>query len=170
MSVIKQVLSTFNKINVSLGKLVSWLVLFMVITVFGIVILRYVFSIGWIWLQELVTWMHAMVFLLVAAYTLSEDAHVRVDVFYRRWSKNTQRRVNLFGSLFCLCPVSLFLVFGSFDYVEASWSIKEASKDAGGLAYPFVPLLKTAIPLTGVLLFMQGLVVAYKSIGNSRND
>ena len=112
MSVIKQVLSTFNKINVSLGKLVSWLVLFMVITVFGIVILRYVFSIGWIWLQELVTWMHAMVFLLVAAYTLSEDAHVRVDVFYRRWSKNAQRRVNLFGSLFCLCPVSLFLVLG----------------------------------------------------------
>ena len=63
MSVIKQVLSAFNKISVSLGKLVSWLVLLMVVTVFGIVILRYVFSIGWIWLQELVTWMHAMVFL-----------------------------------------------------------------------------------------------------------
>ena len=170
MSVIKQVLSAFNKVNVSLGRLVSWLVLLMVVTVFGIVILRYVFSIGWIWLQELVTWMHAMVFLLVAAYTLSEDAHVRVDVFYRRWSKSSQRRVNLFGSLFCLCPISLFLIFGSYDYVEASWSIKEASKDAGGLVYPFVPLLKTAIPLTGVLLFMQGLVVAYKSIGNSGND
>ena len=170
MSVIKQVLSTFNKINVSLGKLVSWLVLFMVITVFGIVILRYVFSVGWIWLQELVTWMHAMVFLLVAAYTLSEDAHVRVDVFYRRWSKRAQRRVNLFGSLFCLCPVSLFLVLGSLDYVETSWAIKEASKDAGGLGYPFVPILKTAIPLTGMLLFMQGLFIAFKSMGGSDND
>ena len=170
MSVIKQVLSTFNKINVSLGKLVSWLVLFMVITVFGVVILRYVFSVGWIWLQELVTWMHAMVFLLVAAYALSEDSHVRVDVFYRQWSKNTQNRINFFGSLLCLCPVSLFLIFGSFDYVEASWSIKEASKDAGGLAYPFVPLLKTAIPLTGVFLFMQGLFVAYKSINSADND
>jgi TRAP-type mannitol/chloroaromatic compound transport system permease small subunit len=129
-----------------------------------------VFSVGWIWLQELVTWMHAMVFLLVAAYALSEDSHVRVDVFYRQWSKHTQNRINFFGSLFCLCPVSLFLVFGSFDYVEASWVTKEASKDAGGLAYPFVPLLKTTIPLTGLLLFMQGLVVAFKSIGNGRND
>ncbi len=125
---------------------------------------------GWIWLQELVTWMHAMVFLLVAAYALSEDSHVRVDVFYRQWSKNTQNRINFFGSLLCLCPVSLFLIFGSFDYVEASWSTKEASKDAGGLAYPFVPLLKTAIPLTGVFLFMQGLFVAYKSINSADND
>ena len=156
--------------NISVGKTVSWLLLVMVVTVFGVVVLRYVFSIGWIWLQELVTWMHAMVFLLVAAYALSEDSHVRVDVFYRQWSKRTQNRINFFGSLFCLCPVSLFLVFGSFDYVEASWVTKEASKDAGGLAYPFVPLLKTTIPLTGVLLFMQGLVVAFKSIGNGRND
>ena len=170
MALIKQVLFTFNKLNVALGKFVSWLLLIMVITVFGVVVLRYVFSVGWIWLQELVTWMHAMVFLLVAAYALSEDSHVRVDVFYRQWSKNTQNRINFFGSLLCLCPVSLFLIFGSFDYVEASWSIKEASKDAGGLAYPFVPLLKTTIPLTGLLLFMQGLVVAFKSIGNGRND
>ena len=170
MVLIKQVLFAFNKINISVGKTVSWLLLVMVVTVFGVVVLRYVFSVGWIWLQELVTWMHAMVFLLVAAYALSEDSHVRVDVFYRQWSKHTQNRINFFGSLFCLCPVSLFLVFGSFDYVEASWVTKEASKDAGGLAYPFVPLLKTTIPLTGVLLFMQGLVVAFKSIVNGRND
>ena len=170
MALIKQVLFAFNKFNVALGKLVSWLLLIMVITVFGVVVLRYVFSVGWIWLQELVTWMHAMVFLLVAAYALSEDSHVRVDVFYRQWSKNTQNRINFFGSLLCLCPASLFLIFGSFDYVEASWSIKEASKDAGGLAYPFVPLLKAAIPLTGVFLFMQGLFVAYKSINSADND
>ncbi len=80
MFAVKQALLAFNKINVSLGRLISWLVLIMVITVFGIVILRYVFSVGWIWLQELVTWMHAVVFLLTAGYTLSEDAHVRVDV------------------------------------------------------------------------------------------
>ena len=65
----------------------------MVVTVFGVVVLRYVFSIGWIWLQELVTWMHAMVFLLVAPYALSEDSHVRVDVFYRQWSERTQNQI-----------------------------------------------------------------------------
>jgi TRAP-type mannitol/chloroaromatic compound transport system permease small subunit len=170
MFAVKQALLAFNKINVSLGKLISWLVLIMVITVFGIVILRYVFSVGWIWLQELVTWMHAVVFLLTAGYTLSEDAHVRVDVLYRRWSKKTQQQINFFGSLFCLCPVSLFLFFGSLDYVDASWTIKEASKDAGGLDYPFIPLLKTAIPISGILLFIQGLFIAYKSIGANDND
>ena len=64
---IKQVLFAFNKINISVGKAFSWLLLIMVVTVFGVVVLRYVFSVGWISHQEFVTWMHAMVFLLVAA-------------------------------------------------------------------------------------------------------
>ena len=55
-------------------------------------------------------------------------------------------------------------------WLETSWAIKEASKDAGGLAYPFVPILKTAIPLTGMLLFLQGLFIVFKSIGGSDND
>ena len=113
-----------------LGKLVSQLYPLMILLVFAVVVLRYFFDAGWIWLQETILWMHALIFLLVAPYALEEDAHVRVDVFYRKWSKKTQALVNLLGALVFLCPFSLFLFYSSFDYVYSSWTIHEASRDA----------------------------------------
>lgn len=153
-----------------IGVASSYLLLAMVLVTFFIVMLRYGFSLGWIWLQESVTWMHAAVFLLVAPYAFSQDAHVRVDVFYRQWNQKTKNKVNLVGSLLCLCPVALFLIIGSFDYVIASWETKETSKDAGGLIYPFIPLLKTFIPITGLLLFFQGLISAKDSFNWINDD
>ena len=153
-----------------IGVASSYLLLAMVLVTFFIVMLRYGFSLGWIWLQESITWMHAAVFLLVAPYAFSQDAHVRVDVFYRQWSQKTKNKVNLVGSLLCLCPVALFLIIGSFDYVIASWETKETSKDAGGLIYPFIPLLKTFIPITGLLLLFQGLISAKDSFSWINND
>ena len=136
----------------------------MILLIFGVVILRYFFGVGWIWLQEIILWMHALIFLLVAPYALEEDAHVRVDVFYRKWSKKSQAWVNLLGAILFLCPFSLFLFISSLDYVTTSWSIAEASRDAGGLPYPFISLLKSTIPVTAFLLFLQGLAMAYKSM------
>ncbi|MDC0185471.1 TRAP transporter small permease subunit [Gammaproteobacteria bacterium] len=153
-----------------IGVASSYLLLAMVLVTFFIVMLRYGFSLGWIWLQESIIWMHAAVFLLVAPYAFSQDAHVRVDVFYRQWSQKTKNKVNLVGSLLCLCPVALFLIIGSFDYVIASWETKETSKDAGGLIYPFIPLLKTFIPITGLLLFFQGLISAKDSFNWINDD
>ena len=134
-----------DKINRAIGKGVANLTLLMVLVTFIVVVLRYGFNLGWIWLQEIVTWMHAAVFLLAAAYTFSEDAHVRVDVFYRNWSERTKNKVNLIGNVFCLCPIALLLLVGSLDYVSASWEMQESSREAGGLAYPLIPLLKTLI-------------------------
>ena len=170
MGLFKKLLQSFNTINIVIGKTISWLVLIMVSVVFSIVVMRYIFSTGRIWVQELVIWMHAAVFLLSAAYTLSEDSHVRVDVFFRRWNLKTQSRINLIGSVLCLCPVSLFLVFGSLDYVASSWAVKEASKDAGGLVFPFISLLKTMIPVCGAMLFFQALFISHRSIQEIRND
>ena len=170
MGLFKKLFQSFNTINIIIGKTVSWLVLIMVSVVFSIVVMRYVFSTGRIWVQELVIWMHAAVFLLSAAYTLSEDSHVRVDVFFRRWNLKTQSRINLIGSVLCLCPVSLFLVFGSLDYVASSWAVKEASKDAGGLIFPFISLLKTMIPVCGSMLFFQALFIGHRSVQEIQND
>ena len=150
-----------DKINCAIGKRVASLTLLMVLVTFVIVVLRYGFNLGWIWLQEAVTWMHAAVFLLAAAYTFSEDAHVRVDVFYRNWSQRTKNKVNLIGNVFCLCPIALLLLIGSLDYVFASWEMQESSREAGGLAYPWIPLLKTLLPLAGLMLFSRGLAQAY---------
>lgn len=138
------------------GKLIAWLTVPMVLGTFVIVVLRYAFDLGWIWMQEGVVWLHAAVFMLAAAYTLKRDEHVRVDIFYRDLAPNRKALVDLAGTFLFLFPVAGFLIATSWDYVVVSWSIHEGSREAGGLPYPFVPVLKSLIPLTAVLLIIQG--------------
>jgi TRAP-type mannitol/chloroaromatic compound transport system permease small subunit len=140
--------------NRRLGEALSWLTSLMVLVTFAVVVLRYVFDTGWIWMQESVTWMHALVFMLAASYTLGRDEHVRVDVFYRGMDEQKKALVNLLGALFLLAPTWLFLIIASWDYVAASWAIQESSMEAGGL--PGLFLLKSIIPLTAVLMLLQG--------------
>lgn len=135
----------------------AWLTLPMVAVTFIVVILRYAFDLGWIWMQESVVWMHAAVFMLAAAYTLSRDEHVRVDIFYRRLDPRRRALVDIAGALLLLLPMMGFLIVSSLDYVVVSWSIREGSREAGGLPYPFVPLLKSLIPVTALLVIVQAL-------------
>ncbi|MFN2309081.1 MAG: TRAP transporter small permease subunit [Gammaproteobacteria bacterium] len=140
------------------GRGVAWLTLLMVLLTFGIVVLRYGFGIGSIAAQEAVGFLHALVFLLGAAYTLKHDGHVRVDIFYRDMSARRRAWVDLFGALFLLAPVCLLILWVSWDYVAAAWALREGSRETGGL--PGVYLLKTAIPLMAVLVLLQGLAQA----------
>ncbi|MBT8141423.1 MAG: TRAP transporter small permease subunit [Gammaproteobacteria bacterium] len=137
-----------------LGRTVSWLTLFMVLVTFAIVVLRKFFDLGWIWLQESVTWMHALVFMLAAAYTLNADEHVRVDIFYTRCSPRTKAYVDLVGAIVLLLPLCAFIAWSSWDYVSESWRIRETSWQSGGL--PALYLLKAVIPLTAILLGLLG--------------
>ncbi|MBL3527461.1 MAG: TRAP transporter small permease subunit [gamma proteobacterium endosymbiont of Lamellibrachia anaximandri] len=141
-----------------LGRQVSWLSLLMVLVTFAIVVLRYAFDLGWIWLQESVTYMHATLFLVGAAYTLKHQGHVRVDIFYRRFSPRTRAWVNLFGSLLLLLPVCFMIFHLSEGYVVQSWELWEGSREAGGLDGVF--LLKSLILLLAVTLGLQGLAQA----------
>jgi len=149
-----------------IGRGVAWLVLAMVLLIFLVVVQRYVFNAGSIALQESVTYLHALVFMLAAAWTLSEDGHVRVDIFYREASPRRKAWVNLLGSLVFLLPFAVFMLLGSWDYVSASWALYEGSREAGGL--PLVWLLKSLIPLFAVLLITQGSLLALKSIAQIR--
>jgi len=157
-------LRRIEQFNVWIGRAVAWLTLAMVLVTFVVVVLRYWFDTGWIWLQETVTWMHAAVFMLAAAYTLAEDAQVRVDIFYREAGPRGRALVDAAGCLLFLLPFSVFLASASFDYVQTAWTIREGSREAGGLAYPAVPLLKSLIPLTAALLGLQGLVLLLRSL------
>lgn len=141
------------------GAVIAWLTLPMVAGTFLIALLRYAFSLNWIWMQELVVWMHALVFMLAAAYTLNRDEHVRVDIFYSEFSQRGRAWVDLLGSLIFLLPLSIMLISMSFDYVVTSWSIGEGSSEVGGLPYPFVPALKTMIPLAFLLIAVQGVAI-----------
>ena len=159
-----------DKISQATGRAAAWLTLAMVIVSFVIVIIRYVFDSGFIWLQESLTWMHAAVFMLGAAYTLQRDEHVRVDIFYREMSMKRRAIVNLFGVLFFIFPLCAFFIIEGLDYVGASWSIKEVSRNAGGLPFPFVPLLKSALLFMPFAVALQGLSMALRSVSDLRGN
>ncbi len=149
--------------SIRVGHAVSWLTLLMVIVTFVIVVLRYVFGTGLIWLQESLTWMHAAVFMLGAAYTLQREEHVRVDIFYRKMSEQQRAWVNLLGVLVFIFPICAFFVYESVDYVAASWSLREVSRNSGGLSYPAVPLLKSVLVIMPVAVALQGLALLLRA-------
>ena len=159
-----QFATVLERINLIVGRAVAWFTLAMVLVTFTIVVLRYLFDLGWIWLQESVTWMHAAVFMLAAGYTLARDEHVRVDVVYRDLSDRARAGIDAAGSLLFLIPFNLFLLVGSWQYVMNSWSRGETSPEAGGLIYPAIPLLKAFIPMAALLLLLQAVVVLLRGI------
>jgi len=136
------------------GQAISWLTLLMVLITFMIVVLRYVFDTGWIAMQESVNYLHAINFMMGAAYTLQKQKHVRVDIFYQRFSEKQKAMVDLLGTLLLLLPVSAFIIWVSWDYVSASWAMRESSGEAGGL--PWLYLLKSLLLLMPLLMIIQG--------------
>lgn len=144
------------------GRVIAWLTLAMVLVMFTVVVMRYAFDFGRIYIQESVSWMHALVFMLGAAYTLKHDGHVRVDIFYRRFSARTQAWVDLLGTLLLLLPVTLYILWASWDYVLGSWRIHEGSLQTGGL--PAIYLLKTALLVMPVLLIVQGTAMLLRQL------
>lgn len=138
-----------------LGRAVAWLLPAMVLGTLAIVLLRYVLEQGSILLQEAVLYLHGVVFMLGIAYTLKEDAHVRVDLIYSRLGRRGRALVNLAGHVLFLVPVSVAIIAFSMPYVLSSWRILEGSSEVGGI--PGIFLLKTLIPVAAVLLLIQGL-------------
>ena len=168
MTVGRSLASLIDRVSIATGRAAAWLTLFMVVATFVIVVLRYAFDIGLVWLQESVTWMHAAVFMLGAAYTLQSEDHVRVDIFYRDMPATRQAWVNLFGVLLFIGPLCVFFLLESWDYVAASWRIREVSRDAGGLPYPFLPLMKSILLVMPVAVLLQGLSMALLAISTLR--
>lgn len=140
--------------NDRLGRATAWLTLAMVLVTVLIVVLRYGFQIGFIWMQESVRFMHAAVFLLCAAYTLLRDEHVRVDVFYLKMGARGRAAVDLAGTLLFLIPVCAAIVLYSGDYVLNSWAECEGSLEERGVHAVY--LLKTCIWLFAATVILQG--------------
>ena len=158
----QKIIQIIDRINDVIGRSISWLTLVMVIVAFLIVVLRYAFSIGSIAMQESVIYLHSLVFMLGAAYTLKRNAHVRVDIFYEKMSPRNKAWVDLLGTVLLLVPFCLFIIYISWNYVSLSWSLLESSRDAGGL--PTVFLLKTTIPVMAVLVMLQGIAQGLRSL------
>jgi len=150
------------------GRATAWLTLFMVITTFVIVVMRYAFDVALIWLHESVTWMHATVFMVGAAYTLRREEHVRVDIFYREMSARRRAWVDVLGVVFLLLPMCGVLGAEAWDFVAVSWSLAEASRESGGLPYPLLPLLKTVLVIMPAAVALQGVSLVLHSIKTLR--
>ncbi|MGB5299153.1 MAG: TRAP transporter small permease subunit [Thiogranum sp.] len=161
-SALKSLSARLDRIAELVGNAAAWLALALVLVTFSVVMLRYLFQLGWIAMQESILYLHASLFLLGAAYTLKKDGHVRVDIFYRGFSQKRKALVDLLGALLLLLPVCSFLLWTSWDYVITAWSIHEGSQESGGL--PYVYLLKTLIPVAVVLLILQGIGQALSSL------
>ena len=158
-------LDRFSRIT---GRLTAWFTLFMVLLTCVIVVMRYVFDAGLIWMQELVLWMHAVVFMVGAAYTLRHEEHVRVDVFYGSMNEKQRAWVDALGVIIFLLPVCAYIAWTSISYIGASWRDTEASPEAGGLPFPMLPLLKTVLLVMPILLGLQGVSLFLKSVNRIR--
>lgn len=158
---LKTSLSAVEKFTEVTGRFISWATVTMVILVVLVVITRYFLGLGSIALQESVTYLHCLVFMMGFAFTLKHDGHVRVDIFYRGFSPRFKAIVNLIGGLLFLIPFCLLIFFTSWDYVLASWVIRETSAENNGL--PFIYLLKTLMLLMPVTLLLQGIAEIIRS-------
>jgi len=144
------------------GNLLAWLCLALALLSGLVVLLRYGFGFGSVAMQEGVTYLHASIFMLGAAFTLKRGGHVRVDIFYRRLSRRGCAWVNSIGSIVFLLPFCIFLIAVSWQFVGESWAITEGSPDPGGIHGVF--LLKTLIPLLGITLLLQGLAELLRNV------
>ena len=136
----------------------------MVITTFVVVVMRYVFDAGLIWLQESVVWMHAFVFMMGAAYTLQREEHVRVDIFYREMTPRRRAWVDLIGVCIFLLPLCGMLGWKAVDFVAVSWRLQETSRESGGLPYPLIPLLKSVLILMPITVGLQGIALSSRCL------
>jgi TRAP-type mannitol/chloroaromatic compound transport system permease small subunit len=128
---------------------------------FALVVARYLFGLGSVWLTETVIYAHATLFMLAAAWTLSAGGHVRVDIFYAEASARTKALVELIGALLLLLPFMFVMIWLSVPYAARSWAILEHSQETSGL--PIIFALKTLIPLFALLMALQGVAQAIRA-------
>ncbi len=148
-------------VNNVVGRTVAYLTLATVLICATVVIIRYVFETGFIWLQELFIWTHATAFMLGAAFTLMVNRHVRVDIVYASRSQRTQALLDLLSTIVFLFPWIIVLWYYAWPYVTASWALGEESPQVGGM--PGLYLLKSVILGFCALMLLQGLAICARS-------
>ncbi len=151
-----------TRLCAAVGRFVSLFLPAMTAAVLAIIFFAFVFRAGWVWLGELVVYMHAVLFTAGAAYTLGCDEHVRIDVFYGRMRPRAKAIADLAGIVFLLVPSCGVILYFSFPYVRDSWTVLEHSPEGTGL--PAVFILKSFILLMPAFLLMQGMAMAAKAL------
>lgn len=146
------ILKVVGKILDALGNFCSLLMVLMILNVFYDVVMRYFFNDVSIGMQELEWHLFAAMFMFGIAYTLKEDAHVRVDIFYDNMKARNKAFINIFGSLVLALPITLLILYYSIDYTFDAYEMGEGSGDPGGLPHRWI--VRSVIPLSSVFLIL----------------
>lgn len=149
-------------VNAVVGVVFSWLALGIVLVCFTVVVQRYVFSVSYLWMQDLYIWLNGAMFTAVAGFALLRDDHVRVDIFYRAASTRRKALVDLVGALVFLLPFMWVVYVYSMPFVTRSWQYQEGSANVGGMPALFV--LKSFIIVFAVLVALQGAAFILRSV------
>lgn len=168
MPVIERICDRIDGVNERIGRVVAWAALAMVLIQFLVVILRYVFGYGSIMMQESVVYLHAILFLAGAGYTLLHGGHVRVDVFYRDARPTTRAWIDLIGVVVFLLPVCVLIWWGSWAYIQTSWDVLEGSKETSGIHGVY--LLKSVILVFVMLMALQGVSLGLRALVSLRTS
>jgi TRAP-type mannitol/chloroaromatic compound transport system permease small subunit len=139
------------------GRATSWLALVIVVLMATNVLLRYLFSYGTVWAQELEWHLLAPLILFGMSYALLHGEHVRVDVLYANFSPRKKLYVDLLSAALSVA-ISVIIIWLSLKYVQQSYVIGEQSSDPGGLPYRWA--LKSLIPLGFIFLILQSVALA----------
>ncbi|MCH2082982.1 MAG: TRAP transporter small permease subunit [Saprospiraceae bacterium] len=156
-----------DQLNERVGQAVSCLTTLLVLLVCFDVVTRYFFSNTAAWIMELEWHLFALIFLFGAGYAFKHDKHVRVDLFYAKFSPKDQAFVNIIGILLFLIPWCLMVIYWSYEYALISYNVGETSPDPGGL--PARYLIKFSVSIGMVFLFLQGISVLFKNLLIYRN-
>ncbi len=162
MEILEKIIIIIENFTKTVGRTVSWLIIIMVLVALSVVILRYFFNIGFVWMQEIYVWFHGIVFLFGASYTLMHDKHVRVDIFYRPISEKKKAFINLIFSILFILPFIFIISKYSIPYILKSWISLERSREAGGL--PFLYIYKTSLIFFCFLLFFQTIALIFRCL------
>lgn len=162
MRMLSAAIDILESINSGIGSAVAWLNVLLVVNVFTVVVMRYVFSLGWVWMQELYVWTHATIFLAGAGYTLLHNGHVRIDLIYRTAGPRYKATVDLIGTLCLGLPLVWLILDRSWPMIQRSWVSLEKSAETGGL--PGVFLLKTMIAVFCCFFGLQLLALLLRAL------
>jgi len=153
---------SIDSLNEVIGNITAWSALGLVLVQFGIVMINYLYSEGSIAVQESLTYMHSLLFLGAAGYTLLHNGHVRVDIVYSKLDEKKKAWINLLGSLIILFPVIIIIGIYALPFVSQSWQIMAGSIETSGLHIVYI--LKSMILLFVVSTFIQGVSISLHSL------
>jgi TRAP-type mannitol/chloroaromatic compound transport system permease small subunit len=138
-----------------MGFVLSIIMILLIVNVFYDVVSRYFFNGGSIAMQEMEWHLFGVMILFGMSYALREEAHVRVDFLYNRFSPKTKALINIIGTLLFIIPLSIFIIYGSYDFVMDSYTTNEISEDPGGLTHRWI--IKAMIPISFIYLIITAI-------------